>query len=95
MAADGIEVYQGAFLIIAMLGIVMFMLGIKTKSHLILNFIIRGISGSILIFFINYWMELRGYSLFVGLNPATVLTSGILGFPGVAMLFIIKFYSLL
>ncbi len=89
------EIYQGAFLIIAVLGIVMLMIAVKTKSHLILNFILRSVGGSLFIFFMNQWAELEGYSLAVGLNPGTVLTSGILGFPGVILLFGIKIYSML
>ena len=89
------ETYQGAFLIIAVLGIVMFIIAVKTNSNLVLDFIIRSISGALLIFVINQWLEIEGYSWSVGLNPGTVLTSGMLGFPGVILLFGIKIYSLL
>lgn len=89
------ELYQGAFFIIAVLGIVMLIIAVKTNSHLILNFILRSIGGSLFIFCINQWMEMEGYSLSVGLNPGTVLTSGMLGFPGVILLFGIKIYSML
>ena len=89
------EVYQGAFLIIAVLGIVMFIIAVKTNSNLVLDFIIRSISGALLIFVMNQWLVIEGYSWSVGLNPGTVLTSGMLGFPGVILLFSIKIYSLL
>lgn len=89
------ETYQGAFLIIAVLGMVMLIIAGKTNSHLILNFVFRSISGSLIIFAINKCLEAEGYSLFVGINMVTVLTSGILGFPGVILLWGIKIYSLL
>ena len=89
------EVYQGAFLIIAVLGIIMFIIAVKTNSSLVLDFVIRSIGGCLLIFVINQWLEIEGYSWSVGLNPGTVLTSGMLGFPGVILLFGIKIYSLL
>ena len=89
------EKYQSAVWIIVVLGIVMLFLGIKTKSHIILNFVLRSISGTILIFAINFWMEMQGLSFTIGLNPGTVLTSGILGFPGVILLLGIKIYSVL
>lgn len=89
------EIYQGAFFIIAVLGIVMFIIAVKTNSGLVLDFIIRSTSGCLLIFVINQWIEMEGYSWSVGLNPGTVLTSGILGFPGVILLFGIKIYGLL
>ena len=89
------ELYQGAFLIIAVCGIVMLILAVKTNSHLILNFILRSITGSLAIFGLNFLLEIQGYSVSIGLNLGTVLTSGILGFPGVILLFGIKIYSLL
>lgn len=89
------ETYQGAFFIIAVLGMVLFILAAKTQSHMIINIALRGISGSILIFAINCWMKMEGYPYSVGLNPVTFLTSTILGFPGVALLFGIKICSLL
>lgn len=89
------EIYQGAFLIIAVCAIVMLIMAVKSNSHLILNFVLRSVTGSLFIFLINQLLEFGGYSLAVGLNPGTVLTSGILGFPGVILLFGIKIYSLL
>ena len=89
------EIYQGMFLIIAVLGIVMLIIAVKTNSGLILNFVFRSISGSLLIFAINTWLEMEGYTLGVGLNFGTVLTSGILGFPGIILLWGIKIYSIL
>ena len=89
------ELYQGAFFIIAVCGIVMLILAVKTNSHLILNFILRSITGSLVIFGLNFLLEIQGYSVLIGLNPGTVLTSGILGFPGVILLFGIKIYSML
>lgn len=89
------EMYQGAFFILAVLGMVMLMMAVKTNSMLLLNFILRSLTGSLLIFGIDQWMTTVGYSLYVGLNPGTVLTSGILGFPGVILLFGIKIYNAL
>lgn len=89
------EIYQGAFLIVAVLGMVLLIIAAKTNSHLILNFILRSISGSLFIFGVNQWMNVEGYSMVIGINPGTVLTSGILGFPGVVLLYGIKIYSLL
>ena len=89
------EIYQGVFIIIAVLGILMLIIAVKTNSHLILNFILRSIGGSLFIFCMNQWIQMEGYSLSVGLNPGTILTSGILGFPGVILLFGIKIYCLL
>lgn len=61
----------------------------------ILNFVMRGILGTIAMYFINSVLEGMGISLGVGINAATVLTSGILGFPGLLALYAIGFYKLL
>lgn len=89
------EMYQGAFLIIAVCGIVMLIMAVKTNSNIIMNFVLRSIMGSLLIFGINQGLGFAGYSVSVGLNLGSILTSGILGFPGVILLFGIKIYSLL
>lgn len=89
------ELYQGAFIIIAVFGILMLILAVKTNSVIILNFLLRSIAGALVVFGINQILEFYNFSIGVGINPITVLTSGILGFPGVILLFGIKIYSLL
>ncbi|MCI9278013.1 Pro-sigmaK processing inhibitor BofA [bacterium D16-50] len=61
----------------------------------ILNILLRGILGTIAIYFINSALEAMGLSLGVGINAVTVLTSGILGFPGLLALYGIGFYKFL
>lgn len=61
----------------------------------IINFVMRGILGTIAIYFINMALERMGISAGVGINAATVLTSEILGFPGLLALYGIGFYKLL
>nr|WP_296030427.1 pro-sigmaK processing inhibitor BofA family protein [uncultured Dorea sp.] len=56
------------------------------------NFLIRAIVGLAIIFFVNEYLDGRGISSGVGMNPVTVLTSGTLGIPGVALLYGITFY---
>ena len=89
------NLYQGAFFIIAVCGIVLLILAVKTNSHLLLNLVLRSIAGSLFIFAGNQLLDFYGYSVNIGLNPGTVLTTGILGFPGVLLLFSIKFFSVL
>ena len=61
----------------------------------ILNFVMRGILGTIAMYFINSVLEGMGISLGVGINAATVLTSGILGFPGLLAIYGIGIYKIL
>lgn len=67
----------------------------EQKSGFIINFIIRAVLGMGVIFFVNQYLEYKGISLSVGLNGVSFLTSGILGFPGVALLYGILAYQLL
>lgn len=53
----------------------------------ILNFFLRAILGTIAMFFANAVLERAGISAGVGINSVTVLTSGILGFPGLLALY--------
>lgn len=59
----------------------------------VINFIIRAVLGMGLIFFVNQFLEVKGISMCVGLNGISFLTSGILGIPGVAMLYGILAYK--
>lgn len=61
----------------------------------VINFVMRCVIGTIAMYFINTFLEGAQISLHVGINAATVLTSGILGFPGLFMLYGIGIYRLL
>lgn len=67
----------------------------EQTPHLFVNFIVRVIVGIAMIFFVNEFLGAQGISVQVGLNPWTVLTSGILGTPGVALLYGISFYGIM
>ena len=67
----------------------------EQRPHLLVNFIVRAIVGVAMIFFVNEFLSSQGISVQVGINPVTVLTSGILGTPGVALLYGISFYQFL
>ena len=65
------------------------------RKEWFLNIIMRSILGTVAMYFINSWLETAGISVSVGINAFTVLTSGILGIPGVAALYGIGFYKIL
>lgn len=65
------------------------------KKEWFLNTLMRSIFGVIAIYFINAALASAGISLGVGINGATVLTSGILGIPGLAALYGIGLYKFL
>ena len=58
----------------------------------IINVVMRAILGTIAMYFINTALARAGISLGVGNNTFTVLTSGILGFPGLLALYGVGIY---
>lgn len=64
----------------------------EKSSGVVVNFIVRAVVGAALIFFINQFLTDYGIDVTVGINPVTVVTSGTLGVPGVALLYGISFY---
>lgn len=67
----------------------------RSRSEWLLNACMRGILGAVAIYFVNIYLEKQGILVGVGINPVTVLTSAILGFPGLAALYGIGFYRIL
>ena len=65
------------------------------KIEWIINFVLRAVMGTIGIYFLNSFLIARHISAAVGINPMTVLTSGILGFPGIVVLYGINFFKVL
>nr|WP_296439826.1 pro-sigmaK processing inhibitor BofA family protein [uncultured Acetatifactor sp.] len=61
----------------------------------ILNLIMRAILGTIAMYFVNSLLDSLGMSLGIGINAATVLTSAVLGFPGLLALYGIGIYKTL
>lgn len=93
------ETSTGAFFIVGILILVLLIGILRNRAELLLNFALRGISGMLIIYFLNFFMEnympLTMPTVKVGYNLVTFLTSAFLGFPGVAALYGINFYMLL
>ena len=51
------------------------------------NFLVRAVLGACAIACVNKWLAQQGIMLAVGINPVTLLTTGSLGFSGVALLY--------
>jgi len=67
----------------------------REKNQFWVKFIIRVIFGFGLIFFANQFFVHKGIALEVGFNAVSLLASGFLGLPGVAMLYGIVAISIL
>ena len=56
---------------------------------------LRGIMGTIAIYFINMGVTFLGFTSVVGINAVSILTTGILGIPGIVMLYGLSIYEIL
>ena len=63
--------------------------------EMVVNFLVRAILGAALIFFVNQFLDSQEISVAVGLNTITFLTGGILGLPGIALLYGIVCWQIL
>lgn len=89
------EQLESSFIIVGILIVVIFIGTIRRKAEWIINFVLRMVMGAICIYFFNYILARYHIGISVAINPVSVLTSGFLGIPGVAVLFGIKFYKFL
>ena len=86
-----IDEIWGGRLIILICILVLAILFFKNKLEIIMGFIMRGIIGAVTIYGVNQLLLSYGITESVGINPLTVLTSAILGLPGVMALFALVF----
>lgn len=86
---------MGTLLIVAACILVLLIGAVRKKIEWLLNFVLRSILGTVAIYFLNGALASVGISLGVGINITTVLTSGILGIPGLVALYGIGLYRIL
>ncbi|MBQ8596627.1 MAG: pro-sigmaK processing inhibitor BofA family protein [Lachnospiraceae bacterium] len=87
--------YTGVLWIVGILGIVLLMGIIKSRAEWVINFVLRGIMGMLGIYFINMLTASQASGAAVGYNLLTFFISGVLGIPGIALMYGIHFYMLL
>ena len=78
---------MGMAVLAVICGIILLVLLLRKRAQIILNFLVRTVLGAIMILLVNDILQKQGFDIYVGLNPVTLLTSGTLGFPGVALLY--------
>lgn len=76
-------------------GAVLFIVAAKRKIITCFYFFLRMGLGIAEILFLNEILAKQGVSVFVGINPISLLTSGSLGISGVGLLFAIAFMKIL
>lgn len=82
----------GMILIIGACAIVLVIGMLKSKMEWLLNVTLRGILGTVAMYFLNSTLATAGITLGIGINAVTVLTCGILGFPGLLALYGLGIY---
>lgn len=85
----------GILLIMGICVVVLLALAWRRQLEWLINLLLRGVLGAVAIYFINLAVTGQGYPALVGINPATVLTCSVLGFPGLAALYGLQFLYLL
>lgn len=83
---------QGFLAIIGVCTAVLLLANLRKKSNSMLGFIQRGIIGFLAIVGLDRLFLTLSLPLFVGVNIWTILTSAILGIPGVCMLFCVSLF---
>lgn len=81
----------GMLMIIGVCAGVLLIGAARHKAEWLLNFVLRSVFGALAILLINTGIVRLGMGGGIGLNFVTVLTCGILGFPGLAALFGVYF----
>lgn len=89
------ENYSGAVIIVGMCVMVLAIVAFRRKAEFVINILMRGVFGTLIIYCVNLLLTGSGLTFAVGINPITILTSAILGFPGVVLLYGINIYGLL
>ncbi len=75
--------------------VVLFMVLVKHKAEIFMNFCIRAVMGQIAIYGINSLLSSYEIPVRAGMNLVSFLTSGTLGFSGVSLLYAILALRLL
>ena len=87
--------YTGGFLILGILVLVLLIGAMKSRTEWMVNFVLRGVMGMMMVYFFNFVLADMMPDLRIGYNFITFLASGFLGIPGVALLYGINFYMLM
>lgn len=78
---------SGATAIIGVCVLVLFIGSRGRRVEWLVNFVLRAVMGAVGIYFVNMLMYTKNIEAMVGINLFTLLTSGMLGFPGIAVLY--------
>lgn len=78
---------MGILMIGAACLLVLLVAAMRSRTQILMNFILRVVLGLLLIYFVNSFLDGRGIPIHVGLGAVSLLISGALGAPGVLMMY--------
>ena len=78
---------MGILMIGAACLLVLLVAAMRSRTQILMNFILRAVLGLVLIYFVNAFLDGRGIPIHVGLGVVSLLVSGALGAPGVLMMY--------
>ena len=84
--------YVSMAVILGVCFLVLFLIFFRNRAMWLVNCMLRMAVGALTIYLCNMWMDERHILGKVGLNPISLLTSALLGIPGVAGLYGIRFF---
>ncbi|MCM1537329.1 MAG: pro-sigmaK processing inhibitor BofA family protein [bacterium] len=84
---------QGMLMIILVCAVLLVIVLRGKRTDILIGFILRALCGLVCIYAVNAIMLHFRYQGTIGINLYTLLTSGILGFPGLIALYAIKIVS--
>ena len=82
-------------MILMMCGVLLIIVLRGKRTDLLIGFFLRALCGLVGIYIVNYMMLHFEYQGTIGVNPYTIIASGLLGLPGLFALYAIKIVSLL
>ena len=84
---NGMDHTMGILMIGAACLLVLLVAAMRSRTQILMNFILRVVLGLLLIYFVNSFLDGRGIPIHVGLGAVSLLISGALGAPGVLMMY--------
>lgn len=86
---------QGMLMIALMCGVLLIIVLRGKRTDILVGFFLRALCGLVCIYIVNSVMLRFQYPGTIGVNPYTLLASGLLGLPGLIALYAIKMVGLL
>ena len=89
------ENMNGILMIGVSFALILLIAAMRSRTDMLINFIMRAVLGTLSIYFINMFLSAQGFSWHVGIGPFSIVVSGVLGLPGIGLLYGISICSML